>query len=187
MNISELKGELEKHHCSSFGWAMICCERDRPQAEDVLQTVYLKILEGRARYRGEASFRTWLFAVIRNTAAGERRKSLLRRLKLIARQTHLLEPVNAIDEQERRVQRSETQIRCQRALVKLPRRQQETLHLVFYQDLSLQEAAAVMGISVGSARQHYERGKRRLRKTIFQSETGHDFNWRGKKNPSAVS
>src|SRR6266576_5851293 len=97
MDISELKVELEKHHCSSFSWAMACCEHDRAQAEDVLQTVYLKILEGKASFRGEASFKTWLFAVIRNTAAGERRKSLLRRLRLIARQEHEREPVSAAD------------------------------------------------------------------------------------------
>src|ERR1700687_6061962 len=119
MDISELNAELEKHHRSSFGWAMSCCGRDRAQAEDVLQTVYLQILEGKARYRGEASFKTWLFAVIRNTAAGERRKSLLRQLKLIARREHSLEPVGAVDEQERRVERSEIQIRFRRAQGKL--------------------------------------------------------------------
>src|SRR5688572_27714838 len=81
MEISELKAELERLHGASFGWALNCCRHDRAEAEEVLQTVYLKILEGKARYRGDSSLKTWLFAVIRNTAITEQRRSLLRRLK----------------------------------------------------------------------------------------------------------
>ena len=50
-------------------------------AADMLQTVYLKILDGKARYDGKASFKTWLFAVIRNTAAEARRQRGRRRLR----------------------------------------------------------------------------------------------------------
>src|SRR5438309_12111872 len=83
MEIADFKAELERLHGCSFGWALSCCRRDRTEAEDVLQTVYLKIFEGKASYRGEASLKTWLFAVIRKTAAGEYRGKLLRSLKLI--------------------------------------------------------------------------------------------------------
>ena len=81
MDIAELKAELETLHTASFGWALHCCRRDRAEAEEVLQTVYLKILEGKACFRGDASLKTWLFAVIRKTAIGEHRKKLLRKLR----------------------------------------------------------------------------------------------------------
>jgi RNA polymerase sigma-70 factor (ECF subfamily) len=47
------------------------------------------------------------------------------------------------------------------------------LHLVFYQDLTIQEAAQIMGVGIGSARQHYERGKARLR-SLLQPESPHE-------------
>src|SRR5260370_25275125 len=82
MDISAIKHELERHHRASYGWALSCCGRDPAEAEEMLQTVYLKIFEGKAQFRGESSFRTWLFAVIRKTAANERRKNFLRKLRL---------------------------------------------------------------------------------------------------------
>lgn len=163
---------------------MSCCGRNRDEAEEVLQTVYLKILEGRARFR-EASFKTWLFAVIRNTAATERRKRVLRTLRLItesAAETGL----NAVTGPDAVTERSETQARFQRALEQLPRRQRETLHLVFYEELSLQEAATVMGVSLGAARKHYERGKKRLRDLLVHPESGYGVEWRREKNPKTV-
>ena len=44
------------------------------------------------------------------------------------------------------------------------------MHLVFYQELSLQDASEVMGVSLGSVRTHYERGKRNLRAWLEKSE-----------------
>ena len=186
MNIPELKAELERLHSSSFGWALSCCRRNHGEAEEVLQTVYLKILEGKARFRGESSFRTWLFAVIHKTAAGERRKNLLRKLILVRESQGEAEKI-APQRPDVAVERSETQTRFQRALERLPARQHQTLHLVFYQDLSLREAADAMDISVGSARKHYERGKKRLRESLGQSEIDYGVKWRGEENTSVVS
>jgi RNA polymerase sigma-70 factor (ECF subfamily) len=60
------------------------------------------------------------------------------------------------------------------ALRELSGRQREVLHLTFYQQLSLSEAAAVMRVSVGSARQHYDRGKRRLRELLQNQRAIHE-------------
>jgi DNA-directed RNA polymerase specialized sigma24 family protein len=47
-------------------------------------------------------------------------------------------------------------------LDRLPDRQREALHLVFYDGPTVDEAADVMHISPGAARRHYQRGKERL-------------------------
>jgi len=186
MEIAQLKAELERLHRASFGWALSCCRRDPSEAEEVLQTVYVKILEGKARYRGESSLKTWLFAVIRKTAISEHRLGLLRRLRFIPEPEHQTQRIPATEEPGTVFERSEAQERFQRALATLPARQREALHLVFDEDLSLREAADVMGVSIGSARQHYDRGKKRLRESLEQ-EIAYGIRWRGKENPGIVS
>ena len=180
MELAELRAQLEELHTASFGWALSCCRQNHAEAEEVLQTVYLKILQGKASFDGQSKLQTWLFAVIRNTAISERRKSLVRSIA-----TPSFE--NTIDARSQiELERSEVQQRFQAALQRLPARQRETLHLVFYQELSLSEAAQVMSISIGSARQHYERGKKRLRELLDREEMDYGIGWRRKENPGTV-
>lgn len=163
MDGAELRHELERHHRDSYGWALACCQRNQADAENILQTAYLKVLDGKARFDGRSAFKTWLFSVIRRTAIDHRRREVLGRLRLAKHHQGLVQVPSRIDDQ---VYRSEVQTSFQQAIVELPRRQQEVLRLVFYHDLSLAEAAAVMGIGIGSARTHYERGKKQLRRLM---------------------
>lgn len=179
MEISELKAELEKLHPASYGWALSCCRRNPAEAEEVLQTVYLKILQGKAVYRGESKLQTWLFAVIRKTAISEHRRQWIRSLVSVPSRAN----ATGIESE---FERSELQRRFQEALSRLPARQRETLHLVFYQDLSLSEAAEVMNISLGSARRHYERGKQRLRAALDREGVEYRIGWNRKENSGAV-
>lgn len=169
----QLRALLQEHHEASFGWARLCGARWGVEAEDVLQNAYLKVLNGQARYEGRAAFRTWLFSVIRNTALDERRRRWRRWLRVPGGSEPAGHSDPAVDPGAR-LERSERSESFRQALARLPGRQQEILHLVFYQDLSVQEAAGVMGVSLGSARTHYERGKRRLRSWLGEGGEGHD-------------
>jgi RNA polymerase sigma-70 factor (ECF subfamily) len=155
---------LESLHPDAFGWALHCCGGDRDSAEDVLQNAYLKVASGRVHFAGRSTFKTWWFGVIRLTALEERRRR--RSLEtLVARLVAAFTPdaPQQRTDPSRQVELGDEAARLRTALKKLPARQAETLHLVFYQGLSLEEAAAVMRIGVGSVRQHYDRGKTRLR------------------------
>ncbi|MEA2763918.1 MAG: hypothetical protein QOK07_322, partial [Gemmatimonadaceae bacterium] len=160
MDDVELRVQLERVHADCFGWAMSCCGRDRDDAEEVLQTVYLSVLDGRARYEARSSFRTWIFGVIRRTAASERRRTWLRGL-LLTREARSVEP-ETVPAPDQELEREAGRDGLGRALAQLSERQREVLQLVFYHDLTVEEAAGVMRVSVGSARTHYARGKAKL-------------------------
>lgn len=169
---ADIRKELERHHAESFGWALHCCARDRAEAEDVLQTAYLKVLEGKARFDGRSAFKTWLFSVIRRTAADLRRRHWLRRLGL-ERYTRETEIQSAAPDMPAATD-GELVPAFAAALAALPRRQREVLHLVFYQQLTVEEAAGVMGVGLGSARTHYARAKARLRSWFGDMERVHE-------------
>ena len=156
-----LQDALERYHAMSYGWAMSCCLSNPNDAEDILQTVYQKILQGRARYDGRAAFKTWLFAVIRNTAASERRRNWIRVLRLGSYQKEHQGDYYSADNSEA-LEGAERISLFRTTLAKLPRRQQEILHLVFYQNLTIKASAKAMGVSLGSARTHYDRAKKQL-------------------------
>lgn len=167
----ELAANLETLHPDAFGWALHCCGGDSPRAEDVLQNAYLKVAQERIHFEGRATFKTWWFGVIRFTAQEEHRRvrfrdSLLGRL--IASFTDDTHPPPS-----QNLELSERNAELRAALAQLPPRQAEVLHLVFYQDLTLAEAASVMKVTVGSTRQHYERGKARLRE-LLKNELNHE-------------
>lgn len=163
MSPDALELELDRWHAAAFGWALACCAGDRTAAEDALQASYLKVLDGRARFDGRASFRTWLFAVVRRTAAEERRRGAWRRLLPLAA---LGVRADGRPDPAAQLARSETTQRLAAALARLSPRQREVLHLVFYEELTIAGAAQVVGVSLGTARTHYERGKATLRRLL---------------------
>src|SRR5262249_50274278 len=67
----------------------------------------------------------------------------------------------------------EMRILLQQTLARMPNRQREILQLVFYHELSLSEAAAVLGIGLGSTRRHYDRGKKKLRQLLEEATAHH--------------
>jgi RNA polymerase sigma-70 factor (ECF subfamily) len=166
-----VQGELERLHRESFGWALHCCRNQREDAEDVLQMAYMKILEGKARFDGRSGFRTWLFGVIRHTAAEQRRHRWLRDALLLKWFTVGPAPV-AVRDPEGTLADAHRNRQLRDALHRLPDRQRDVLHLVFYQEMTVEEAAQTLQISPGTARTHFDRGKNRLRQILADKEIG---------------
>ena len=157
---SSIKQQLEKHHQESFGWSMCCCYRNEEHAKEVLQIAYLKVLEGKARFKQQSNFKTWLFSIIRNTAIDWHRKR--NRERKTYSLTQASEKVTEASPQDEIIAKELNAI-IQDAIQRLPGRQFEVLQLVFYHNLTIEQAAKVMNISLGSARTHYKRGKAQLK------------------------
>ncbi len=155
---------LQALHGQSYSWALACCRYDRGEAADVLQQSYVHLIDGSARFDGASTLKTWLFAVIRNVARQRARRHLLSMRLFSAGTDPDAACIEATETAATDVdaRQSERRRRVLNALGELSVRQRETLELTFYRDLTVEQAARVMGISIGAARVHYERGKRAL-------------------------
>lgn len=157
----ERERRLEALHAAAYGWAITCCQGDEPEAEDVVQEAYLRLLSGRARFEGRSELRTFVFGVVKRVA-GERARRRERR-GLLLRLEHAETPGATTTHT---VERSEEAARVRAALSELSPRQAQLLHLVFYEELTIEAAAEVLDVSLGTARTHYERGKARMREAL---------------------
>jgi RNA polymerase sigma factor (sigma-70 family) len=173
VNRNQLERELERLHSDSYGWALSCCGRDPEDAADTLQAAYAKVLSGSAHFSGTSSFKTWLFGVIRWTAHEERRRAQRLRRTRVAYEVVSVDALTAA-ESEVDTEQVELTRHLAVALERLPARQREVLDLVFYHQMSIAAAADVMGIGVGTARTHYERGKHRLLDELLMEKASNE-------------
>lgn len=153
--------QLASLHGDAWRWTLHLVQQDRSFAEDVLQTAYLSILDGKAKWHGKSSLKTWVFGVIRITARAMHRKRALRSFRFPSASAERLATLSPAISGHTPMTRS-----MQAALRNLPPKQAELAELVFGQDFTIEEAANIMRISLGTARTHYARAKTRLRQAL---------------------
>ena len=131
---------------------------DRAEAEDVAQETFLRIWKHAGGWRqGGARFDTWAHRVALNLCYDRLRKR---------RDTLMAEPPEQRDEgpmpDAGLMDEDSNSRRVERALQSIAPRQREAIVLVYYQDMSNQEAASVMQVSVDALESLLSRGRRAL-------------------------
>lgn len=131
--------------------------RDMEDAKDLTQKTFMKALGSLSGFRGEASFKTWLYQIAHNTGIShlkqERRENVEMEDDTVVHQENIL---GGLIEQERREQ-------IKQGLAGLPERQRMAVVLRAYEGLSCEETAQVMGCSEGAVKAHYHLGVKKLR------------------------
>lgn len=136
---------------------------DRDLAQDAAQDAMVNALGALSRFRGEASFRTWLLRITINAARTVGRRMGRRRevtLTLADR-----EPSRQPDPARHAEQVSDAE-RLNRALTDLPPKQRLAVALRVQQGLSYAEIAGALKCSEGAARVNYHLGVKRLRELL---------------------
>jgi len=136
---------------------------NRDDAEDLAQETFLAAWRGLSAFKGAAQFSTWLIGIALNLARNHsnRLPAKNREVELPDEEhlENLLAP--APDPHDLLVQKS-TMAVPDRAIARLPREMREAIVLVRLEELSLEEAAAVLNVPVGTVKSRLSRAKEKL-------------------------
>ena len=132
--------------------------RNLSVAEELTEDTFFRLMTRKPRFSGKSSFKVFLYAIGRNVA-----------VDYIRRNSKLLswgEAENFLpDEQdlERSYIKEERKIQLHRAMLQLPTDYADVLHLVYFAQMSYDEAAKVMKKSRKQVDNLLYRGKKELR------------------------
>lgn len=134
-----------------------------PQAdpEDVVQDALARAWRKRASFdpaRGTAT--TWLLAITADQARAARR-SRMRRMRLVDETVQVPDVADVTRQDDRDLER---------AIARLPQRQQLAVHLHYFVGLPVDETAAVMACSLGTAKSTLFDARKKLRALLGDSD-----------------
>jgi RNA polymerase sigma-70 factor, ECF subfamily len=153
---------------------------DPADAADTTQDVFLKVFRGMKHFHGESSLKTWIYRIALHEAANRRRWWFRHK----ARETSI-EPVEAegastsdstmrmaLTDHARspfdNVAHREVQRRVEEELRKLPEPYRTTLILRDLEEMSYEEIAEVLEISLGTVKSRLTRGREALRRQLAE-------------------
>jgi RNA polymerase sigma-70 factor (ECF subfamily) len=131
--------------------------------EELVQATFLALVEGQERYRGEASARTFLFAIARNVLLGYFRR---RNPELLPDPTQqsLADLLSPSPTQALSLKRNNRILL--EALRRIPLDLQIAIELRYWEELDAPEIAAILEIPLGTTWSRIRRGLEKLREEV---------------------
>ena len=164
--------QLVRRHTNRFYRLAYRFLSNRAEAEDVVQDAFLNLWEQPGRWQPEMgyAFTTWFYRVVVNLCLDRQKKK---------RPLQLIDDLPILDDrasQEETLLVSEQGRRVEAKINALPERQRTALMLCFYEGLSNQEAAEVMGVRLKALQSLLMRAKTTLKQELVEDlEANHAY------------
>jgi RNA polymerase sigma-70 factor (ECF subfamily) len=147
------------------------------EPDELTQMTFLACLRAKDHFRGESSFRTYLFAIARNQLFAHTR----RRKQSLEVRHPTAEFANAMTTAGTRLAKDREQERIRTALRELPLAQQTLLELHYWQGLNAEELAVVFETNAAAVRVRLHRARQALRERLG-GEMSPDLELRSEKS-----
>jgi RNA polymerase sigma-70 factor, ECF subfamily len=171
---------------------------DPADAADTTQEVFLKVFRGMKHFHGESSLKTWIYRIALHEASNRRRwwfrhkaqETSIEPLDNAVRDSGVAVRESLIDERESpfdSAAHEEVRARVEQELRKVPEPYRSTLILRDLEEMSYEEIAEVLDVSLGTVKSRLTRGREALKRRLmgYVREVGPELGLQDPQEPAA--
>lgn len=160
---SALAGLVRRHQDAVYRFGRLMCGSSE-DAKDVVQDTMIKVLEKVGDFRGESSFRTWLYAIARSQCSRRHRRGNREVTGELPRTaSELADPAPSAAEQLA-AESERNAVRL--AIAALPEMYREVLVLRDMEGMTAPEVALALGLTVEAVKSRLHRARSRMRDQV---------------------
>lgn len=137
--------------------------KDMHTAEDIFQDVFIKVNQKLSTFEGSSSIKTWIIRITINTCKDYLKSAYSRRVvPMMEYQEDAIISETDYDE----VEKKDTKELIQKAVLSLPSKYKDLVLCVYFQDMTLTEAAHALNIAEGTAKSRLSRARQKLKSLL---------------------
>lgn len=153
--------ELVQRHATALARFAVS-SGERTEVDELVQDTFVRAFNSLDGFRGDSSFRTWLFTIERRLLLDRRRAEKRRKDRSEVQESDVATEYDALDS----MLADETQKRVRAAMDRLSPTQKEVFTLRVTEGLSYKEIAEAVGTTEGAARVHYHNAMRAVKEFL---------------------
>lgn len=151
---------FERHFDSIYGFFETKCPAE---ADELVQATFLAVLRAKTQFRGDSSFRTYLFTIARNELYRALRTRQRKGTQVDLALSSIAELVSTPGT---RLARNQEHRQLLEALQRLPVEQQTLLELHYWEDMEIAELAQIFDAPAATIRTRLHRARKALRELV---------------------
>ena len=137
--------------------------KDNHTAEDIFQDVFIKVNQKLSTFEGNSSIKTWIIRITINTCKDYLKSAWSRRVvPMMEYQEDAIISESDYDE----VEKQDTKELVKKSVLSLPAKYKDVVLCVYFQDMTIHEAANALNIAEGTAKSRLSRARQKLKSVL---------------------
>jgi RNA polymerase sigma-70 factor (ECF subfamily) len=155
----EAFGILLKEYKVRLYWHIRNFVKVHEDADDVLQNVFIKVYRNIHKFKGESKLYSWMYRIASNESITFLNKKAK---KLNISNEEIKDYILDNLQSDVYFEGDEIQLKLQKAIAKLPEKQQLVFNMKYFQDLKYKEMSIILETSVGALKSNYHHAVKKI-------------------------